>query len=440
MNKKKKENHTFNKIEIDEKTSEPKIVEVSIKEIEVEAEEQKKAEIEKNYDPIARVGNQMSLNLKNLKVEKNDVARKQKIFKLVVTLVFAAFILGVLIYTAYFDFFANGPIEWHKVGSALKHNWYYFIFALCALGFCFFSKGFKLSYTCKLLTGKWHFKTCMETGVIGHYYNSVTPLAVGGQPFEIYHLSKNGVHGGVAASLPIATFFLNQFALVVLGLVSFLFIQFGTLGMPVEGLVFPTYMTLFTIIGLISCFAMPLLVVLFSIFPRIGGSLVKFVMFLGKKLRLVKNPEETTYKTIKNVVHTSKCIKTLAKKPICLTVNLIISLIEQLALSSIAYFTLKAFGFPQASGTPVTLLEWAQVLQICFVCSAAVSFIPTPGNSGAADIIFFSMFEVGLLAGLTFPAMMIWRTLSFYSFIIIGFIFLTVKKRKLARSQNVIKE
>ncbi|MBQ7924256.1 MAG: flippase-like domain-containing protein, partial [Clostridia bacterium] len=79
---------------------------------------------------------------------------------------------------------------------------------------CFVLKGAKLSVFCKSMTGKFHFKTCFETGIIGHYYNNVTPLAVGGRPFEIYHLSKHGVRGGVATSLPIATFFLNQFAFV----------------------------------------------------------------------------------------------------------------------------------------------------------------------------------------------------------------------------------
>ena len=38
-------------------------------------------------------------------------------------------------------------------------------------------------------------------------------------------------------------------------------------------------------------------------------------------------------------------------------------------------------------------------------------------------------FEAGLAAGLAFPATLIWRLFSFYSYIIIGFAFATIKKK-----------
>ena len=77
------------------------------------------------------------------------------------------------------------------------------------------------------------------------------------------------------------------------------------------------------------------------------------------------------------------------------------------------------------------LLEWVQILHLCFVLYASISFVPTPGNSGAADLSFFLLFSVGFSgAGIAFPAMMTWRLLSFYSFIIIGFIYTNAKKHK----------
>ena len=61
---------------------------------------------------------------------------------------------------------------------------------------------------------------------------------------------------------------------------------------------------------------------------------------------------------------------------------------------------------------------------------AGLTHIPTPGNSGAADLSFYVLFSTGLTtAGLAFPAMVVWRILSFYSLIIIGFIFTTVYKK-----------
>ena len=75
-------------------------------------------------------------------------------------------------------------------------------------------------------------------------------------------------------------------------------------------------------------------------------------------------------------------------------------------------------------------------MQLSFILYAGISFIPTPGNSGAADLSFYLLFSVGVpFMGLAFSAMVLWRILSFYSYIIIGFVFTTVthKKDRLAK-------
>jgi uncharacterized protein (TIRG00374 family) len=119
--------------------------------------------------------------------------------------------------------------------------------------------------------------------------------------------------------------------------------------------------------------------------------------------------------------------------------QLLLSLIEQLALASIAYFTLRFYGwdFVNVGGFD----EWVMVVQLCFIIYSAVSFIPTPGNSGAADGLFYLLFTVPLSAGLAFPAMLSWRFLSYYSYILIGFIFIRTKKRsekKRAKLSNTL--
>ena len=64
----------------------------------------------------------------------------------------------------------------------------------------------------------------------------------------------------------------------------------------------------------------------------------------------------------------------------------------------------------------------------------AISFIPTPGNAGAADLSFYALFSSGIVgAGMSFTANTISRLFSFYSYIIIGFIFATIKKRSDSR-------
>ena len=281
-----------------------------------------------------------------------------------------------------------------------------------ALGFCFLFKGLKLSIMCKYMTGKFHFKTCFFTGILGHYYNYITPLAVGGQPFEIIHLSKHGVHGGVASSMPIAAFFINELAFVLLTIVSIVLYNSNVLSMPSSMQMLPATITTLSIIGLICCLGMPTLVLTFAFFPSLGASLINFIVKIGEKLHLVKNPKLTAYKAIKSVTHNSICLKKMTRSFPVTALSLIFSFGEWLGLASIAYFVLRFFSFdlPTIGG----FQEWGIIVGICLILYSAISFIPTPGNSGAADLSFYLLFETGLtISGAAFPAMIVWRFLSF---------------------------
>lgn len=441
MRKNRKPITTQTKIEVDEKTNEPLLVDVPIDKLpnQTSSSEEESLLTPKDGTKEENYKKQLKMKMNFIPKKEDSVSKRQHVFKVVTYVVFIVFIVGVLAYTAYNDFFAQDKEfpSWEMVGEVLSQNWYYIIFALFCVFLCIFLKGLKLSIMCKNTTGKWHLKTCMETGMIGIYYNNVTPLAVGGQPFEIYNLSKHGIHKGVSSALPIATFFLNQFAFVILGVAALILYNFNVLNV---GYALKDGVNIIAIIGLSTCLLMPLLVVIFSLMPRVGAWLVKIVVKLGSKLRIIKNPELTNYKFVKSVVYNTKCLKKIAKSPWTFISTFLLSFGEQLAMSSIAYFTLRFFGFDWPAWS---VWEWAQVIQMCIILYAAVSFIPTPGNSGAADLSFYVFFEAGLLAGFAFPAMVVWRLLSYYSFIIIGFSYLTIKKRKekkLAKSEAFLSE
>ncbi len=430
MKRKRIDTSIVKKIEVDQKPKEAKVVDVPETEylnqpIEKAdfVESKSKKEVRKK-DTVEKVF--------GIKQDQNNIDKRQKIFKKVTTIIFIVFMAGVLAYTAYKDFFVNKNFpSVSELKAILKTGWLYFLLGILAFALSFFFKGLKNVFMCKVMTGKSHFITCMETGIIGTYYNNVTPLAVGGQPFEIYHLSKHGVHGGVAASIPIASFFLNQIAFVILGVLSLIAFSRNIFDAPsvLVNVLPPAFYTL-TIIGLFCCLFVPSLVILFSMLPRVGAKLVYFVIKLGTKLRIIKNPQDTLQKTIKTVVHNSHCLKKISSKPLLFISLFILSLLENLSNVSIAFFVLKGFGLNL--GLPF-IIEWLIICSICFILFASITFIPTPGNSGAADLSFFLLFEAVLFAGLAFPAMIVWRLFSFYSTIFVGFTFATLKKKSDAK-------
>ncbi len=426
MDNKEKDLPIINRIEVDSDTQEPVIVEVPNDAIENPPTEDK---VKKEKKKKTR-GKQLKMRKILGFNDDKTISKRQRTFKNVCAVLFIVLVVAVLLITAYQDFFNNPePFpSWEELSHILKNSWYFLALALLCLVLCYVFKGLKLSIMCKNTTGKWHFKTCLETGILGHYYNYVTPLAVGGQPFEIYHLSKHGVKSGAATSLPIAAYFLNQLSFVIISLISIILYKDNVLGLPVEILSgMPTFINAIAIVGLTLAIVTPATVIIFSVMPRFCSILVHFVINLASKLRLIRNPKKTTYTTLKTVIHNSNCIKKISSSPITLISTFLIAALEHLSLCSIAYFTLKAFGFDWQVSSG---MEWLQIIQLCSIIYVAISFIPTPGNSGAADFSFFFLFQVGIARGLAFPAMLIWRFLSFYSFILIGFAFNTYKHKK----------
>ncbi len=426
--RKKKERISLSQIEVGEDL-EPKIVEVPVSDAPTE---KPAAKPEKPPEKKKSIGRQLVMTrLLGIDEDEKFINKRQKFFKRLFTAVFVIFVVGVLAFTFYRDFFsgkAGDAVDAAALWNIFSSCWYYLVFALVSLAFCFLIKGAKLSVVCRSMTKKWHFKTCLETGIIGYYYNNITPLAVGGQPFEIYHLSKHGVHGGVASSMPIIAFFMNQLAFVVMGIISLAFFKHNTLNVSAEFTsIFPPVISVMAIVGLICCLFMPTLVVTFSLMPRLGSKIVYAVICLGGKLKIVRNPDKVAFKTMRTVIHNSRCIKRFAAAPLTFILSFLLSVAEWCATCSIAYFTLRFFGFDMTEVGG--MMEWLQITELCLILYAAISFIPTPGNSGAADLSFYALFQVKLMAGLAFSAMVVWRFLSFYAFIIVGFIFTTLKKK-----------
>ncbi len=438
MTKKQTKTRNIKNIKINQETKRPIVVDVP--ESEFFDQPIEKADFIEDVSSKS-FRNQIAVE-KILGVKKIDdsVGKRQKLYKRVISAIFIIFMVGVFAYTAYQDFFVkkNFPSV-SEIRSIFRVGWLYFLLAALSLILAFFFKGLKNSIMCKSMTGKHHFKTCLETAIIGTYYNNVTPLAVGGQPFEIYHLSKHGVHGGVASSIPIASFFLNQLTFVILGVVSLVLFSGNIYNAPIQliNAFDPAFFTL-TIIGLFCCIFVPALVILFSMLPRVGAKLVWLVIKIGTKLRVVKKPQETLQATVKTVVHNSHCLKKIATKPLLFISLLSFSFLENIANVSIAFFVLKGFGL-EFEGINFAL-EWIIICSICFILFASITFIPTPGNSGAADLSFYLLFETVLFAGLAFPAMIIWRLFSFYSTIIIGFTFATIKKKSYNQNSKLVED
>ena len=119
----------------------------------------------------------------------------------------------------------------------------------------------------------------------------------------------------------------------------------------------------------------------------------------------------------------------LSKTKGLLIMVFIFSMAYQICMCSIPYFVLKAFGAGNA---------FIDIFFMCVYTYAAVTYIPTPGNAGAAEGTFYALFKT-LKSGNIFWAMLIWRFLSYYMFLVTGvgiYVYNFVKNKRTFRNKK----
>jgi uncharacterized protein (TIRG00374 family) len=250
----------------------------------------------------------------------------------------------------------------------------------------------------RVTTGLRRIKAIITSVIIGKYYDNITPLAIGGQPFQAYYLSKSKIPVGAATAAPIVQLFLGNCAFITISIFVFIF---G--GHTIDS----TFVKVMAYIGVALNALIPIAIILFSILPNVTGKIASFLIKILTKLHIVKNYDELMEKTLSSINDYRSSIGFMWKSKRVIILGYILSILEKLSEFSITYFVMLACGLPCGNYFEVTALT-------LFIYAAA-SFIPTPGTAGASEGTFYIVFD-------SFWPMFIWRIFSYYSYLLFGFI------------------
>ena len=314
-------------------------------------------------------------------------------------LLFLAFTLAVIGVIAYIEF-GRGEIP-DRI-SAGDINLLYLLGGVGCFVLMLGSEFVKYSHLLKVSEHKTYNADGLHCAVIGKFYDNITPAGFGGQPFQIRFLKKRGCSDGVSGSVPILGFLGLQFSFVLIALTVFIFksdVFFDRISMQIAAWA-----------GLLMYSIVPVCVVLFSIVPKPLLRLIKRgTAFLGK-IRLIKDPQTAYERAVEALESYKGSVEQFAHKPGSIALVAVTSMIFRAAMLMMPWFVLTAFG------AQLNFLDC--FCRIAYIY-AVITLIPTPGNSGAAEASFYSVFAL-LPSGSVFWAMLVWRLLCYYSWLISG--------------------
>lgn len=259
----------------------------------------------------------------------------------------------------------------------------------------------------------------LKVCLVGQFYSAITPSSTGGQPMQVYLMSKMNIGAGFGTSCMMQKFIVYQLSSTVFSLLAIV-IRFDyfikTMSTPV--------MWAFVLIGFLSQLVVTFGLIVVSFNKRLSGLLLRFIAWLMHKLRFIKNPDGKIDSLKKQIDMFHEGNKQLFKVPRLMVSSYLLVFLQILAILSVPYFIYRAFGLDGAS--PLDMICSQAYVNL------ASSLIPLPGASGAAELGFSAFFGLFFTAGTLKSAILVWRIITYYGMILFSspFSYFTKDKRK----------
>ncbi len=244
----------------------------------------------------------------------------------------------------------------------------------------------------------------IKIGLIGLYYGAVTPLASGGQPMQVVYMKRNKMPVGTATCIVCIKFVIYELSLCAIYVIAMLF----------RGVYYYTNFheafwlaTFGFVINLASVFFIILTIVNKKLVFRIGCWLIRILA----RVKAVTDRDKTLANFEKTIDDYHTAASYISRYKLRAVGSFLISFVNLVFFFVIPYLVYLAFG-----NREFNLLDIFTMQAFVYL---AVSFVPTPGGSGAAEggfLLFFRPF----FGGSTYIAMLIWRSLTYYLMLLVG--------------------
>lgn len=259
------------------------------------------------------------------------------------------------------------------------------------------------------LGDKLTFTRSLRYSFVGFFFSSITPSSTGGQPAQIYFMNKDEIsisHSTLALLVELSGY---QLATGILALLGFI-LNFNII-MHMGKIKFLVFLGIAINLTILAF----LIVMIFS--KKLALKLADFVEKILKLFHYSKT-DKLKNAFIAQIDEYHKCSVYLKENKSILAKVLITNIVQLTAYHAVPYCIFLSFGLTGFSAATIILME--AVLYI------AVASLPFPGAVGISEGTFMIMFKIFFPEALLGSAMIISRGISFYLFVLISGIGVTI--------------
>ena len=331
------------------------------------------------------------------------------------TLINGIFFLFLIIITYYFIFKDENMIQIIKQIKSL--NLLYIIIAIIFMTIYFLIAAINVKNLLNCFNEKICLKKIFKYTLIAFFFSSITPASTGGEPMEVYCLSKENIkvsHSTMSLLIYLCGYHISSVSLGIIGLIFNPNVLKGNIiYFFILGSLLNTIPITLTFIGIFS--------------QKLSQKIVNIVIKILKFFKF-KNIDTFTKKINEELkIYRESAIYIKQHKKEFLKA-IFLCFIHIIIFFSVPYFVYKSFGL---SGVSILKFIAFQAILHSTVCS-----MPLPGSVGVTESIFL------LIYGYIYPdtilesALLVNRFISFYLFVLIGLIIYIITKVKLEKNNQ----
>lgn len=345
---------------------------------------------------------------------------KKSILKYLLNVIVILFIGGLSIYLSIgsqldstIDSLQNCDTKWLIVVFVLMVLYY----LINAMNLTVFARVYKKDY--KLSQG-------IVNSFAGVFFNGITPMASGGQFYQVYAFNKQGIKATFSSSILLMVFIVYQSVLVAYTTIIMI-LRFSYFSSIYSG-----FFSL-AIVGFIINLAVISSLFLGAKSKKLQDFFCNKVIKILAKFHIVKNYYETKTNTERKLEGFRIELTLLQKNRSVLIKSIILNIFKLTLLYSIPFFCGKAMGVD---------LTWDCFLDLIGITSFVYmisDFVPLPGASGGSEGTFYILLNI-FLKGATSATLLVWRFSTYYVGLIVGGLTMSFSKELHMAKKTTIEE
>lgn len=355
--------------------------------------------------------------------------KEKKKIKISGKLIFNILVLGITIYLiVYFFVSENGMID--LLSTPGSFNIWWIIAGLAAYELNILIDTIVTLVFIRTKYKDFGFFEALKVAFVGVFFGAITPSNTGGQPMQLYLMSKKNISVGFGSACMTQKFIVYQLVTTAISVFSIV-VKFDYFKEAFTNI----WSTLFIIFGFGTQLAVTVLFLIVSYSKRITKRLIGLIDKIFHKFKFVKNPDKKIKALNEQVELFHEGNKLLVEYPKTMIFTYILVFLQVIAILSVPYFVYLSLNMGDvavASGqAPLNLFDVVCIQSFVLFTS---NLVPLPGASGGAEIAFNMYFGPFFLVGganKIKPAILLWRFITYYGAIIISapFSYFTKGKR-----------